>query len=57
MVTISSGQELLAGPGLARRSTAALSQYERFRALDAAEENPLAAGPDEDQVEQPLRHS
>jgi hypothetical protein len=51
MVTIFSGQELLAGPRLGASQHGDLEQqHERFRALDAAEEDQPAAEPDEDQM-------
>jgi hypothetical protein len=58
MVTISSGQELLAGPWLGASQHGGLArQHEHFRALDAAEEDQPAAEPDEDQIKQAQRHS
>ena len=57
MVTISSGQVLLAGPWLgASQHGDLVQQHERFRALDAAKEDQPAAEPDEDQIEQAQRH-
>jgi hypothetical protein len=57
MVTISSGQELLAGPRLgASQHGDLVQQHERFRALDAAEQDQPAAEPDEVQTEQAQRH-